>query len=378
MNEKEIGELRRSLSLENNAVNRAVGCYVNAVGNVIAKFDRSFGIIEEEEVEKYLSIFKKVLTGTPERNLLPITFTPSQVSNGEEHSLLSRLRTSDLKDEEALEAFFSKVTQSYKSDENYVILLAVNHYDVPFHAKDGGKGESSEVFPFLVCAICPVKATKSVLTYDSAEKIFRQNNGENAVSAPEVGFLFPSFDGRSSNIYGSLLYSRSLDDRHEKLTAGLFGSELEMAPNDIEATFHSILTESLGNECSFEIARGVHREICDKIEEHKASRNPEPLTIGKNELCSVLEDVGVKEEEREKFARNYTETFGSSTDLCPKNIVSHKKFELKTPDVLIKVAPDKSDLVKTKIIDGVKYILIRADEGVELNGLNVSVESEAE
>ncbi|CCZ20494.1 putative uncharacterized protein [Candidatus Apopatosoma intestinale] len=61
------------------------------------------------------------------------------------------------------------------------------------------------------------------------------------------------------------------------------------------------------------------------------------------------------------------------TELDPKNLINMKKFELRTPDVVIKVAPDKPELVQTKVIGGAKFIMIRADEGVELNGLNMSI-----
>ena len=76
-------------------------------------------------------------------------------------------------------------------------------------------------------------------------------------------------------------------------------------------------------------------------------------------------------ERLEAFTKGYTEHFRTGTELNPKNIVDPKQFELRTPDVVIKVAPGRSDLVETRVIDGNQYILIRANEGVELNGLNV-------
>ena len=60
------------------------------------------------------------------------------------------------------------------------------------------------------------------------------------------------------------------------------------------------------------------------------------------------------------------------------NIVEPKRFEVRTPDVVVKVNPDRSDLVETRVIDGMKYILIRADEGVEVNGVNIAIASEAD
>ena len=38
-----------------------------------------------------------------------------------------------------------------------------------------------------------------------------------------------------------------------------------------------------------------------------------------------------------------------------------------------KVSPEKKDLVETRVIDGVKFILVRADGGVELNGVNIEI-----
>ena len=49
------------------------------------------------------------------------------------------------------------------------------------------------------------------------------------------------------------------------------------------------------------------------------------------------------------------------------------KFQLKTPDVVIKVDPKRTDLIKTRIIDGEKYILISAEETVEVNGVNIEI-----
>ena len=39
----------------------------------------------------------------------------------------------------------------------------------------------------------------------------------------------------------------------------------------------------------------------------------------------------------------------------------------------IRVNPERSDLVETRTIDGARYILIRADEGVEVNGVNILI-----
>jgi hypothetical protein len=69
----------------------------------------------------------------------------------------------------------------------------------------------------------------------------------------------------------------------------------------------------------------------------------------------------------------FDEAFGMDAQLHPKNIIDNRKFEVKTPDVSIKVAPDKADLIQTRIIGGVKYILINAEEDVEVNGVSIRI-----
>jgi phosphoribosyl 1,2-cyclic phosphodiesterase len=83
----------------------------------------------------------------------------------------------------------------------------------------------------------------------------------------------------------------------------------------------------------------------------------------------MLESCGISEEHVAAFEQKYDENFGATIDLGAHNIVNERKFEVRTPDVTIQVNPERSDLVQTRIIDGFKYILIRADEGVEVNGL---------
>ena len=65
--------------------------------------------------------------------------------------------------------------------------------------------------------------------------------------------------------------------------------------------------------------------------------------------------------------------FGESARIAPRTLISTNKFQVKTPDVVIKVDPKRTDLIKTRIIDGEKYILISAEETVEVNGVNIEI-----
>ncbi len=63
---------------------------------------------------------------------------------------------------------------------------------------------------------------------------------------------------------------------------------------------------------------------------------------------------------------------GEKTQLMAENLTNTRNFEVKTPDVVIKVSPEYASLVETKIVDGKKCIVIAVGDNVEVNGINVN------
>ena len=109
------------------------------------------------------------------------------------------------------------------------------------------------------------------------------------------------------------------------------------------------------------------------IQVHKEAKEQEALTVTGDQVRAILQAGGIPEEKAAAFEERFAEEFGKNADLSPKNIIDPKKLEVVTPDVSIKVAPDKGDLLQTRILGGVPYILIRADESVEVNGVPVCI-----
>ena len=192
--------------------------------------------------------------------------------------------------------------------------------------------------------------------------------------APETGFLFPAFDNRATNIYNALFYTRSTKQNYEALANALFQVQVPQPAAEQKKSFEALLGASLKEECSLEVVQTVHEQLCQSIELHKESKIPEPLMISKEQVKQSLTECGVSEKSIAKFSVDYDEVFGFETQLHPKNIINNRRFEIKTPDVSITVAPERADLIETRIIDGVKYILICADENVEVNGVPITIE----
>ena len=328
MNTKEIGEIRRRQRRDRSNMTAVYGCYVNENKEIISQFRQSLGIMPENEAEKYFALLRRTLGGTLGKNLLDLTFKTSQVADSTEHKLLMKLRDSKLSDEESRGQFFQKTIENLSLDANYLILLGCDSYDVPFKSKDGERqaDNSDETYTYILCAICPVKQTKATLHYVPEEKAFHDGNMVNVVSAPELGFLFPAFDDRATNIYSALYYNKSVKENHEAFVDAVFHTPVAKPAFEQKQSFEALLTRSLDEECSLDVVQTVHDNICQQIEMHKESKVPEALMIGKEQVKSTLKECGVSEEHLAKFSVDYDETFGFEALLHPKNIIDNKKI----------------------------------------------------
>ena len=375
MIDKEISELRRHLRRERSNITALYGCYVNDNKEIITQFRQSTGMMPENESDKYFALLRRTLSGSLGKNLIDIAFKTSQVADSPEHKLLMGLRESKLADESLRDELIRKIIDNVVIEGSYLILLACDSYDVPFKSKDDSfqKDRSDEVYTYILCTICPVKESKPNLHYVHQEKLFHDGAANQFVSAPALGFLFPAFDNRATNIYNVLYYTHDTKSSQDAFIGALFNTPVPLPAAQQKQSFEALLTTTLGEECSLDVVQNVHEQLCQRIEMHKEAKVAEPLMISKEDVKEVLASCGVSQEHMAKFSVEYDEVFGFEADLHPKNIIDNKHFELKTPDVVIKVDPSRSDLIETRIIGGVKYIMICADEDVEVNGVSIHI-----
>ncbi len=374
MTDKEIAEIRRRFKTDKSNISHIRGCYVNEKKDIISEFDQSLGMMSEDDAEGMLSVLKKTLSGAQGRNLIDIEFSTQQVAESEEHKLLSDLRTSKLADDEAVHKLYQKIIDTLVIDSSYLILLAYDSYDVFSKSADGqDELESSRVFNYFLCSVCPTRAGKATLSYYLPGKCFRTVAADTVLGAPELGFMFPAFDNRETNIYGALYYTKSLTDSHEDTVDALFKSALPMPATEQKEIFGEIIGEAVADDCSMRVVRTLHSQMCNVIEENKAQKAEEAPVLKKSDVSEMLRFSGVSDESVERFEQKYDEAFGADTPINVQNIADVKAITVKTDEVNVKVAAGQSSVLETRIIDGVKYILIRADGEVEVNGINIHI-----
>ncbi len=373
MTRKELNEIKKQFSDENCTITRICGCYVDGDKEIKATFKEAFLSMEEEERFKYYEIFKKTLSGTPGRNQLTLTFPMEQELSGGTQEFLYKLLKSELKEDGMLDTFYANVIEHYQYTGNFLILLIRAAYDIPGKSKDNITMDdaSDEVYEHILCSICPVNLSKPGLSYDAEGNIFRNRIQDWIVEQPQTGFLFPSFSDRQSDIHSIQYYTKNTENPNESFVNFFIGCQLPLSAETQKETFQALVADTLGNDCEYSVVKNIHERLTEMLDEHKDE--PEPLTLDKEGVKKLFAESGVDNEKLEVFDHTFEATIEDErTELLAINIANTRSFEVKTPDVLIKVSPEHAHLVETMTIEGRKCLVIEMGENVEVNGITVS------
>ena len=371
MNKKEVLEIRKQFTPANCAITRICGCYVDHEKNKKMESKDAFLSLPEEEAFKYFDIFKKTLSGTMGKNMLNMEFPLDAEMPGGTQEFLLKLRGSKLEDDMLLEEFYDKIIESYIYEENYYIILIHAMYDIPGKASDGMEmfDASDEVYEYLMCSICPVSLSKAGLSYNAEDNRIGERVRDRVVDMPDKGFLFPAFTDRSTDLHGVLYYTKKSEELQPEMIEQVLGAKMPMSADTQKETFQMIIEDTLGEDGDYETVRSIHENLHELIEEHK--EEPEPLSLDKTDVKKIFEKSGVPSDKMEEFEKNYEENAGEKTSLLAANIAETRKFNIETPDIVIKVNPERADLIETRVIDGRQCLVIAVDDHIEVNGIHV-------
>lgn len=380
MNNSDVLEIRKRFKKTDSSITKVTGCYVTGADKKIRTYvDANFSDLEEAEQFKYIEIFKKGLSGVLGKNLLSLPFSKEgEAPGGSQQSLLA-LKNSELKDQAFLDAFYQKIIDTYYFVGNYLILLMYDVYDVMTKTSDKmSLDESEEVYTYCLCCICPVNLSKPGLSYHEAENIIANRTRDWVVEMPDVAFLYPAFNDRSSDVNEVLYYVKNTDEMHSEFIEGVLGCE-ELLPSTVEKEIFHQIVEDVINEVegydTFEVVRSINNELTDMVENHVAY---EPMTIDREGVKDLLLKSGVKEEHMPVVEEKFNKAAGEGASLRIDNICETKNFEVKSDNVQLKMKADAADIVEIRVIDGRKCLVIPMNSDVEVNGIVKRIVKELE
>ncbi len=373
MNKKEILEIRKLFTRDDNIIRKMCACYVDSEKNIISTFTDSFHALSEGDSFKYLDLFKQTLSGSLGKNLLNMEFHLDEEKEGGKAEFLYRLKQSQLNDSALVEEFFNRIIENYDYNMNYYITLIYAVYDVPGRSSDGEEmfDASDATYDYILCSICPVNLSKGGLSYNITDNIFEERTRDWIVNPPQNGFLYPAFNDRATDLHALLYYAKDVENLKPEFIENVLGSYTPIGAKSQKESFNNIISDVLGDECEFETVVNLHTALNEMIEENK--ENSEPLTLSSYDVKTLIENSCSEPIDTDNFEKDFEETIGKDTTLLATNVAASKTFDLKTPDVIVKVNPEKADLIQKRVIDGRACLIIEINDGLTVNGINVKI-----
>ena len=371
MNNSDILELKKRYK-KDNSITRINGCYVLGMEKKIQTYiDSWFSELDESEQFKYLELIKKGFSGVLGKNLQTLSFK-SEEGKDNPSSMLSllALRDSQLRDKTMLDAFYQSIIEKYVSVGNYLILILHDVYDVPVIGADHlNEEESEETYSFIYCLICPVELCKPGLSYHEDTNMIGARDRDWVVDMPDIGFLYPAFSQRSTDVNALMYYCKNPKENHPEMIENFLGCTELASIDDEKEVFHQIVEEVINDAKeydTFEMVRSINDCLTEMAEE---TISAEPLTIDKKGMKEVMRKAGLKEEHLPVFEEYYDREAGGDATFKVDSLREKKNMTMKSDDVKIMVKPDSADLVEIRVIDGRKCIVIPMNSDMEINGI---------
>ena len=311
---RDVLELRRRLTKRECSISRMSGCYVNGMKEILLRFNEPFLDLEEEEFYKYLEIAKKSLSGTLGNNLLELNFDRTEDA-AERQQFLLALKSSKLQNEALLDRFYEQVIAHYTCSGNYLILVFHDVYDVMTRTRDNAKlDESEEIYTYMICAICPVDLSKPGLGYREDENRIGVCARDWIVGMPEVGFVYPAFSGRSSDVNAVMYYVKNGANTHPEFVTDFLGCQTQRTAAQDKKLFQTIVENAFGEEQ--EQAENAylksHRNL-DGVVAVQAEQEDQPEeAMTPAAVADMIADVEMPEPVRAEITRAYAAEFGET------------------------------------------------------------------
>lgn len=401
MNKKDALEIKRRFTKE-CSIDRVAGCYVDCNKNVVVKLNETFLNLQEEEFYKYLEIAKKTMSGTIGNNLIELEFPAEEEEAGGRQQFLMGLKESGLKNEALLDRLYEQIIEKYEYTGNYLILVFHDVYDVMSKSKDNLElDESEEVFEYILVSICPVDLSKPALGYRQDENRIGARLRDWVVGNPDIGFMFPAFDNRSTDIHKLDYYLRDPKTTHPEFVEDVLGCNTRRTAYEQRQTLGMIVEKAYRDEDKAkEVLLDIEESFKLRVDEAEKEGIPltAPIVLTADIIDDVIEENNIAEEQAEIIRKTVLDEFADEQPEI-SNLVDERALKANEPvkrerelvkevielkdklknvsdealsglDIVLTVKPEKAEAVKTEYINDRRYLIIplEEEERASING----------
>lgn len=355
MNKKDLAEIKKTITKDGYTFDHFAACTFDTSRNMSPITSGLFGQLSEEEIDRYLDILKKTVTGSIGKTLVNADIGDE---NSESYKLLEEMRNIGLKNEDVVRRFFESVGTHYlegTEQNGFAVIVAHGMYDIPAKANDNADlRESEDVYEHIIVAVCPMTLQKPSLGVedDRIAELTRKWQ----IGSPTEGFLYPAFEEREPNIHKMLVFMKKEFDT--SLISEVMALNADaLAPADAQTDFvNSVITDN--DEISLDTAAELANNIADMKKDM-----PE---LDKGDLKDLLEKSGV--ENLDDFDDSFDEALGTDTKVATDNLSLAKDAVITIGDFTLK--GPAAALSNLDIKNG--HLMIPVTGDMVLNGMTLS------
>lgn len=355
MKQPEFKEIKKQYQLNTCSITRIAGGYVDgAEGDLRTVWNRSFLSLDEEDMYKYMGVFKKALAGGRNTTELPMEKSRQQD--------FLRLRDSGLKDEEALQSFFRKILRCYKWPGDYVILAIHDVYDIP------GQEESEDIYDYLLVCLCPVCLEKEELAWDPEQQIFTHMERDRILKGPAAAVLYPAFNDRQEDPEHAELYIKKQDEAAEAFAREFFGYELPQGEEAEKEIWAAVLEGTLGRDGT---ARQVGA-IMAELQEYVENSMDKALLLGREEARKILKQYCTGEQ-MHRYGEAWKDIAGEETKLSAEKIIKRGDFVVGTEHATLRIRRERAEEISVKKINGRTCLVMDMEDEKEITADGIRI-----
>ncbi len=380
MNKKELNEIRKNFSETSDlfVLNHVAAAFVDAEKNIRCESSRAFHNISSEENECIMATLRRVLTGTLGKGLLEYEFPNEAYEEGGGQSILYQALSCKLQDESAVHMLMEQIVRNLEYVSTYAILVGHGTYTVFQKSKsDEIDPYQSQEYHFLVAAICPVDIRVDGLVYNEDDNTIERKTKYDRIVAeiPTDGFLYPTFTGRGPDVNHVLYSAHKPKDVNVSMVEDVLGCVFTQTAQEQKETFQNMMQEIVADELNYSVITSVNDKLRDIAAEY--ANEPELPVVDDIHVRDILLDSGVSQERAEEMQMAYRDAT-KDKPITVNNLVENKTT-ISMDGITISIGKDATDKVRTRCVDGRRYLLIDLDDpAVEINGLTAHVTAEIE
>lgn len=368
MNKKEVNEIRKNFDIDSNfmTINKINTMYVTADKSIAYNKTEYPMAMDNEYFALIIAKLKQTLKGKMGKSLIELNFNKHCNS----YNIMSNIYYKSEFDNN-IDEYIEYVVDNYDYVGAYVLFTAQCTYTVikkKSECIDEEDALDTIDYNFIISCVCPVNLEFKGIICTEDSIIEKETNLTKIVEDSIQGWLYPTFSDRLPETNSILYSAKSTKLVDKSFIFNVLGCSYENNSDEQKKLFNEILTDSIGNNLTYNDVNTINDKILSKLEESISVT--EPLELTKNDIIDIMEDVGFEDDTIDNVTSvmnnklEDNQTFNANAIVSSKNTIESNGFKL-TYD------KSYSDKVKIKSENGHRYVMFEADDFIDLNGISV-------